>query len=83
MGAVVELAQVRQQQEAEHWRAVGYQAIDEMVKKLTLESAGKTFEELSELVRREGQAVTGALLGEVVRSRGAKELAARTALSTS
>ncbi|MEA2627522.1 MAG: hypothetical protein QOD06_3567 [Candidatus Binatota bacterium] len=78
MGAVVELAQVRQQQEAEHWRAVGYQAIDEMVKKLTMESARKTFEELSELVRREGQAVTGALLGEVVRSRGAKELAART-----
>jgi hypothetical protein len=47
-----------------------------MIKKLTKESAGKSFEELSDLVRREGQAVTGALLGEVVRSRGAKELSA-------
>jgi hypothetical protein len=78
MGAVVHLAQVRQQQEEERWRAVGYRAIDEMVKKLTRESVGKSFEELSNLVRQEGQAVTGALLGEVVRSRGAKEAAAHT-----
>ena len=78
MGAVIQLAKVREQQEAERWREVGYRAIDEMVKKLTMGSAGKTFEELSDLVRQEGQAVTGALLGEVVRSRGAKELAART-----
>jgi len=78
MGAVVHLAQVRQQQEEERWRAVGYRAIDEMIKKLTMASAGKSFEELSDLLRREGQTVTGALLGEVVRSRGAKELAART-----
>ena len=49
-----------------------------MVKKLTMESEGKSFEELSELVRREGQAVTGALLGEVLRSRGTKELSAMT-----
>jgi hypothetical protein len=75
---VVHLAQVRQQQEEERWRAVGYRAIDEMVKKLTRESVGKSFEEWSNLVRQEGQAVTGALLGEVVRSRGAKEAAART-----
>lgn len=43
-----------------------------------MESAGKSLEELSDLVRREGQAVTRALLGAVVRSRGAKEAAART-----
>jgi hypothetical protein len=78
MGAVVHLAQVRQQQEEERWRAGGYQAIDEMIKKVSIESAGKSFEEVSDLVRREGQAVTRALLGEVVRSRGAKEAAART-----
>ncbi len=58
MGAVVQLAQVRQQQEEERWRAVGYRAIDEMIKKLTRESAGKSFEEWSDLLRREGQAVT-------------------------
>jgi hypothetical protein len=69
---------VRQQQEEERWRAVGYQASDEMVQKLTVESEGTTFEELSELLQRDGRAVTGALLGEVVRSRGAKEAAART-----
>jgi hypothetical protein len=78
MGAVVQLAQVRQQQEEERWRAVGYRAIDEMVKKLTMESEGKSFEELSELLRREGQAVTGALLEEVLRSRGARERSALT-----
>jgi hypothetical protein len=78
MGAVVHLAPLRQQQEEERWRAVGYQAIDELVKKLSMESEGKTFEELSALLQQEGRAVTGALLGEVVRSRGARELTART-----
>jgi hypothetical protein len=78
MGAVIQLAQVRQQREEDQWRAVGYRAIEERVKKLTEASAGKSVEELSELVRREGQAVTGALLGEVLRSRGAKELRAVT-----
>jgi len=78
MGAVVHLAQVRQQQDEERWRAVGYQAIDEMVQKLTMSSAGKTFEELSALLLREGRTLTGALLAEVLRSRGAKEAAART-----
>src|SRR5437870_3623762 len=78
MGAVVHLAPVRQQQEEERWRAVGYRAIDEMIKKLTMESEGKSFEELSDLLRREGQAVTGALLAEVLRSRGARERSAVT-----
>jgi hypothetical protein len=78
MGAVVHLAQVRQQQEAERWREVGYRAIDEMIEKVTMASAGKSFEELSDLLRREGQAVTGALLGAVLRSRGARELRAKT-----
>jgi hypothetical protein len=78
MGAVVHLAQVRQAQEAERWREVGYRAIDEMVEKLTMESAGKTFEALSDLLQQEGRAVTGVLLGEVLRSCGARELAATT-----
>lgn len=46
-------------------------AIDAMIEKLTMESAGKTFEELSDLLQQEGRAVTGALLGEVLRSCGA------------
>ena len=37
-----------------------------MIEKLTMESAGKTFEELSDLLQQEGRAVTGALLGEVL-----------------
>src|SRR5215210_6441983 len=78
MGAVVHLAQIRQQQEEERWRAVGYQAIDELVKKLTMEHDGKTFEELSALLQQEGRAITGALLGEVMRSRGAQEATAHT-----
>ena len=78
MGAVVPLAQGRQQQAEERGRAVGYRASDERVKKLTVESEGKNFEELSELLRREGQAVTGVLLAEVLQSRGAKELSAKT-----
>lgn len=78
MGAVVHLAQIRQQQEEERWRAVGYRAIDEMVKKLTVESEGKNFEELSARLPQEGRALTGALLAEVLRSRGAKEAAAHT-----
>lgn len=78
MGAVVQLALVRQQQEEERWREVGYRAIDEMVKKLTAESEGKSFEELSDLLRRAGQAVTGAIFEEVLRSRGTKERSALT-----
>lgn len=78
MGAVVHLAQVRQQQEEERGRAVGYQAIDERVKKLPMENEGKPFAELSALLQREGRALTGALLTDVLRSRGGKEAAART-----
>jgi hypothetical protein len=78
MGAVVQLAQVRQRQEEERWRAVGYRAIDDMEKKLTVESEGKNFEELSDPLRREGQAVTGTLLAEVLRSRGVRERSAIT-----
>jgi len=78
MGAVIHLAQVRQQQDEDRWRAVGYQALDEMVNKLSMASDGKNFEELSALLLQEGRTVTGALLEEVLRSRGAKEAAART-----
>jgi hypothetical protein len=42
-----------------------------MIEKLTMESTGKTFEELSDLLQQDGRAVTGALLGEVLRSCGA------------
>jgi arginine repressor len=45
-------------------------AIDAMIEKLTMESAGKTVEELSDLLQQEGRVVTGALLGEVLRSCG-------------
>ena len=72
MGVVVKLAIVRQHKEEERWREVGYRAIDEMVTKLTAEIEGKSFEELSELWRSEGQAVTGAILAEVLRSTSAK-----------
>lgn len=78
MGAVIHLAQVRQQREEERWREVGYQAIDELIEKLSMASEEKTFEELSALLLREGRTVTGALLAEVVRSRGAKDTAAQT-----
>ena len=36
-------------------------AIDAMIEKLTMESAGKPFEELSDLLQPEGRAVMGAL----------------------
>ena len=71
MGAVEHLAQGRRAQKTERWREVDYKAIDAMIEKLTMESAGKTFEELSDLLQQEGRAVTGALLGEVLRSCGA------------
>ena len=58
---MVHLAQVRQPQEEERWRAVGYQAIEEMVHKLSMASEGKPFEELSALLLREGRTLTGAL----------------------
>jgi hypothetical protein len=52
MGAVVQLAQARQQQEEERWREIGYRAIDEMIKKLTMESEGKSFGLMSEFCAR-------------------------------
>lgn len=59
MGAVVHLAQVRHQQEEERWREVGYRAIDEVVQKLSMGSEGKSFEELSALLLREGRTLRG------------------------
>ena len=47
-----------------------------MIKKLEKESEGKGFEELSEMLFREGHSVTGAILEEVLKSRGAAERAA-------
>ena len=78
MGAVVHLAQVRQQQDEERGRAVGSQASEERGQKLTMSSAGKTFEEGSARLLREGRPLMGAVLAEVLRSRGAQEAAART-----
>jgi len=49
-----------------------------MREKVAMASAGKSVEELSDLIGREGQAGTGALLGEGLRSRGARELTAKT-----
>ena len=78
MGAVVQLKQYRQQSEAETWRQAGYAAIDQMIDKLKDEIEGKGFEELSELLRSKGQSVTGAILEEVLKSRGASQFAATT-----
>ena len=47
-----------------------------MVDQLKDEIEGKGFEELSETLRRKGHSVTGAILEEVLKSRGASQLAA-------
>jgi len=78
MGAVVQLKQYRQQSEAEQWRQAGYAAIDQMIDKLKDKIEGQGFEELSEMLRREGHSVTGAILAEVLKSRGASQRAATT-----
>lgn len=78
MGAVVQFKQHDQLSEVESLRQAGYRAIDEMVKKLKGQIEGKEFEELSEMIRREGQGVTGAMLEEAIKNRGAKQLSANT-----
>jgi hypothetical protein len=78
MGAVVRLEQYRQQSDAEKWRQAGYKAIDQMIDKLKDKTEGKGFEEISEMLRREGQSVTGAILEEMLKSRGASQRAALT-----
>jgi hypothetical protein len=45
-------------------------AIDEMIEKLTMESPGKTFEELSDLLQQEGRAVTGRCWGKCCAAAG-------------
>src|SRR5215475_12571927 len=76
MGALVRIEQYRQKNEIEKWRQAGYAAVDEMIKKLSNDIEGKDFQELSENLRKEGQTVTGAILEEVLKSRGAKQLVA-------
>jgi len=49
-----------------------------MVEKLNNQVEGKGFEELSELLRREGKSVTGAIFEEGLKSRGAKQRLATT-----
>ena len=78
MGAVVQFKQYRQQSEVESLRQAGYRAIDEMVEKLKDQIEGKGLEELSKTIRCEGQSVTGAILEEAIKIRGAKQLSATT-----
>jgi hypothetical protein len=78
MGAVVHLETVRYKNEEEKWRQAGYEAVDRMVKKIKDKIAGKSFDEISDILLQEGQTVTGAILAEVVKSRGAKQIAATT-----
>ena len=61
MAAVIELAAIRQVKEEEKWRQAGYRAVDEMVNKLKDQITGKSFEQISDLLRREGQSLTEAI----------------------
>lgn len=76
MGAVVRIEQYRQKSDAEVWRQAAYAAVDRMIEKLEKEIEGKDFEEISDLLLREGQGVTGAVLEEALKSRGAQARAA-------
>jgi hypothetical protein len=78
MAAVLEFRAPRLQDEEEKWRQAGYEAVDLMVKKIKEEVQGQSFEEMSDLLRREGHSITGAILQEVIGSRGAKLLEQRT-----
>lgn len=78
MGAVLQFEPYRQKSEVESWRQAGYAAVDQMIEKLSQEVEGKGFEELSELLRRAGKSVTGAVFEEVLKSRGAQERLATT-----
>lgn len=78
MGAVLEFAPYRQKSDVESWRQAAYAAVDQMIEKLDKEVEGKGFEELSELLRREGKTVTAAVFAEVLKSRGAKQRLATT-----
>lgn len=73
MGAVVQIEQYGQRSEVESWRQGGYAAVEPMIEKLSKEIEGQGFEELSGMLPREGQSVSGALFEEVLKSRGAKE----------
>lgn len=77
MAAVIKLATIREEREIGQWREAGYRAVDEMVKKIKDEVAGKGFEELSELLSKEGKTITGAVLEEVIKSRGTKQAEAQ------
>lgn len=78
MGAVVQFETYCQKSEVERWRQAGYAAVDQMIERLSEETEGKGFEELSELLRREGKLVTGAIFEELLKSRGAAERLATT-----
>ncbi len=78
MGAVFQFESYRQKSEVESWRQVAYAAVDQMIEKLNKEVEGKGFEELSELLRREGKTVRSAVFEQALKSRGAKERLATT-----
>jgi len=78
MGAVVQIEQYRHKREVEQWRQAGYAAVDQMIEQLNKEVEEKGFEELSEMLRRAGQTVTGAVFEEVLKSRGAQARGATT-----
>jgi hypothetical protein len=78
MGEVLPLFGVASAGGIAQWKTAGYKAVDDLVERLGEQVAGKDFEEISELLFREGKAVTNGIFAEVIKSEGAEFMAATT-----
>ena len=76
MGTVLRLEQFKNARSdgIEDWKRVTFMAVEKVIERLWTSSEGKDFEQISDELLKEGQQITGALLGAVLKTRGAEEL---------
>src|SRR4051812_48497026 len=78
MGTVLRLEQFKKAtvkgSGIQDWKRVTFAAVEKVIEKLWASSGEKDFEKISDDLLQEGQQITGALLGEVLKTRGDEEL---------
>jgi hypothetical protein len=76
MGTIVQLEQFKAAKSSgtERWKQVTFAAVEKVIEGLQADLAGKDFEQISDQLLKQGQQITGALMAEVLKTVGSKEL---------
>ena len=69
MHAAAKLRLVQPSEPDREWQAAAHEAVDQLIREIEDETMGMQLDELSDLLRKKGQRVTGAVLSGVLKSR--------------